>query len=210
MIRALKSYWAYASTWYKLVMLVGVPIVWVVGYVLTIDEYGGDGLTLLYVLMVVEATSDFFFMNGAYSKGGALSNFMQSSSKFPNLMKEVSAVDIVRRVLVLQIPLLMEVIYAMGNEDDMQWCKVMAFWTWMVIPTAQIAVFVARHFIEFAKTYFCVTMGFIILLILSVVIGLVFEEREIVVIPFFMVAFLIMSIVTVWYTGKKAKECYYD
>jgi hypothetical protein len=104
----------------------------------------------------------------------------------------------------------MEVIYDMGNEEGKYWCGTMALWTWSTILMAQIAVFVERHFIEFQKTYACVTIGFCISMFLTMIIATIFVTRMTIIILFFMVAFLIMSIVTVWYTGKKAKECYYD
>ena len=218
MLRALKSYWAYASGWYKLVMLVVMPIALVVGYVFIIKENQGARFAILNGLAIIEAGADICFMNGAYCKGFSGSNFMLCSSKFPRVMREVAGVDCIRRMLVFQIPVLMEVMYATGSEEALLWGKSMLVNTWGVMLIAQICVFVARHFVEWQKAYVCVMIGFMVLmnpLMILSMFGIIFEVWDVdvlsfVIAPIFMVAFLIMSIVTVWYTGKKAKECYYD
>lgn len=209
MLSALKSYWAYNNGIYKLIMLGIIPLVLVVGYVLTTGENAGSGLFFSFVLFVVDVESDYFFMNGAYCKDQDFSGMMQSSSKYTRIIKEVAAIDIVRRVLIYQIPFVMEFIFAVGNEERMQWCSLNSFWPWLEILVAQCVIFVTRHFVVWHRLHLGMTLGWCVMMLFFVFFATVLEGKPIVN-GVLMVAIFVVGIVTVWYTEKKGKERYYD
>lgn len=210
MLKALKSYWAFTNGAYKLMMLVVVPVILVAGYMLSIDEYAGNSLVLLIVLFFVDTASDFFFMNGFYRKGNNSLEFLQSSSRFPKLMKEVSGVDIVRRVLVYQIPFVLELIYASGSDERLQWCRFNAFWPWLAILMAQLVVFVARHFLVWHQVYLCTVIGYVVFMIGFLMISILGDGTPVITNAFLMTIIIILGGITIGYTEKKAKESYYD
>lgn len=209
MLKALKSYWAFTNSIYKIVMLGLVPLALIVGCMLLTKDGAGDSLLFLFALFVVDTESDFFFMNGTYYRGQEFSNFMQSSSKCICIIKEATVVDIVRRVVIFQIPFWVEVVFAVGDEGRMQWCRLNAFWPWLAIFVAQSVVFVMRHFIEWVKVHFCMTMGFISMMILFVIMAELFAGN-LIVNGVLIIAVFVVSVGTVWYTEKKGKERYYD
>ena len=159
MLKALKSYWAFTNGIYKLVMLGVVPLVMIVGPILLNRDSVGGSLFFLSILFVVDTESDFFFMNGAYCKEQEFSNYIQSSSKYIQFIKEVAGMDILRRVLMYQMPFIMELIFSLGDEGRMQWCKLNSFWPWLEIFMAQCIVFVTRHFIVWYRVYRAMVIG---------------------------------------------------
>ena len=209
MLRALKSYWAFTNGIYKLVMLGIVPLALIVGFVLSASEGAGNSLFFMFALFVVDIGSDFFFMNGAYCKEQEFSNYIQSSSKYIALIKEVAGVDILRRVLMYQIPFVMELIFAVGDAGRMQWCKLNSFWPWLEILVAQCIVLATRHFIVWHKVYGAMVIGWIVMMILFVFFATVLEGSAVVNSVLIALIFVV-SVVTIWYTEKKGKERYYD
>lgn len=209
MLRALKSYWAFTNGIYKQVMLGLVPLVLIVGHIMINKDDIGGSLFFLFALFVIDTESDFFFMNGVYHKELGFPNFVQTSSKYMRFIRAVTVVDIVRRLLVYQIPFVMEFIYAIGDEERMQWCHLNAFWPWLAAFVAQCVVFVARHLLEWIKVHLAMTIGFVVMMILFVVVRELFAGN-VMLNGFFLIVFLMISMVTVWYTEKKGKERYYD
>lgn len=209
MLRALKSYWAFTNGIYKCVMLGIVPFLLVAGYVILREEQAGISLFLLWFLFVVDTESDYFFMNGVYYKGLGFPESMRCSSKYIGFIREITIVDMVRRILVYQIPFVMEYIFAIGNEERMQWCRINSFWPWLEILVAQCVVFAARHYIEWAKIHFCMVIGYCIMMVLFVFFAMVLQG-SVFVNGVLVAVILAVNVGIVWYTQKKGKEGFYD
>lgn len=214
MLKALKSYWAFTHDLYKLVMLVLTPILLVIINIYLYANDVGSGLECFLILYGVDTISDLFFMNGLYKKSNDSLEFLQSSSKFQEMMREIVIVDIVRRVLIYHIPYFVILGCSIGNPEAMEWCRIMAVLPWLEVLTAQVVILVARHYVAWNQVYACVAIGYIIMLVLMIFIMLVNGIKgaisEVGMNAVLMVLVLIASIGTVWYTDKKVRESYYD
>ena len=148
-------------------------------------------------------------MNGTYCKEYEFSRIMLSSPRYLQFLHEVTVIDIVRRVLVFQIPFLMELILAAGDEGRIQWCRLNSFLPWLAILAAQSAVLISRHFVEWLKMHLCIVMVVVAMMFLFVIWGEIFKGN-VIGNGILMIAVLAASTVTIWYTRKKGKEKYYD
>lgn len=214
MLKALKSYWAFTNDLYKLVMLVLTPILLVIINIYLYVNDVGSGLECFIILYAVDTLSDLFFMNGLYKKSNDSLEFLQSSSKFQKMMREIVIVDIVRRVLIYQIPYFVFLGCSIGNPEALEWCRAMAVLPWLEVLIAQLVTLVARHYVAWNQVYVCTAIGYILLMVMMIfsffaeyIAG---DILEVGVNAVLMVLVLIASIGTVWYTDKKVRESYYD
>ncbi|MBQ8518950.1 MAG: hypothetical protein IJ455_05015 [Agathobacter sp.] len=210
MLKAWRSYWAFTNDLYKLMMLVVVPVALIATNIYLVARGHGDGLLTLFALYFIDTVSDLFFMNGFYRKSNSSLEFLQSSPKFARFVKEITIIDIVRRVLVYQIPFVVELIGAADSAEKLQWCKGNAFWPWLAILIAQLVVFVARHFVVWSQMYACIVAGYMVLMFCFLLIIIVGSGSPVITNLVLIVLILVMSMVTVWYTNKKVRESYYD
>lgn len=210
MLKAMKSYWAFTNGVYKLVMLVLVPILLVLVSLCLLEKDAGSGLERFFVLYAVDTISDFFFMGGFYKKSNSSLEFLQSSSKYPRVIKEVTMIDIVRRILVYQIPYVVTLLWSIGNPEAMEWCRTLAGLPWLEILIAQLVVLVARHYVMWNQVYLCTAVGFTILCVI-LLFTLLFDVIQPVITNVILIVFIIaVAIGMVWYTNKKVRESYYD
>lgn len=210
MLKAWKHYWAFTNSLYKLVLLFVVPIL-LIGVNIYFELYGevGDCIFALSCLYYADTISDVYFMGGFYHKGNSALEFMQSSSKFSNVMKDVVMMDFVRRVLVYQIPLLIAVVGA-ENAGEIQWCKLNAFWSWLMVLIAQCVVVAARHYELWHHIYACVAVGYCAMMFIFLFIAIVSEALPIATNIVLVVLVVVVGIVTIRYTDKKVRDSYYD
>lgn len=210
MLKAMKSYWAFTSDIYKLVMFVVVPILLIPVNLYLLEKDIGNGFEFFFVLYAVDTLSDFFFMGGFYKKSNSSLEFLQSSSRFVQMSREITIVDIVRRILFFQIPYVVILLWSIGNPEAMEWCRGCAFLPWLEILIAQWAVLVTRRYVEFNQATLCVSSGYFILVVCCIM-GFIFcEIQPVITVIVLIVLILITSIINVWYTGKKVRESYYD
>lgn len=210
MIRALKSYWAFTNGLYKLVMLVLLPIVLIVVNMYLAVQGDGDIVISLVVLYYIDTLSDNFFMGGFYSKNNDALEFLQSSTKFPRFAKEITIVDMVRRVLIYQIPFVIEMMYAIGNTEELEWSALNAFWPWLFVLTAQLVVVVSRHYVMWNQVYVCAIIGYSVMMLVFLFIASPYRVAPVITNLVLVVLVLIAGIITVRYTDKKVRESYYD
>ena len=214
MLRALKSYWAFANSLYKLVVLVLIPVVFVVINIYVYQDDVGSGIESFLALYAVDTLSDIFFMRGFYRKGNDALKFMQGSPRFRKTMGEIVIIDTIRRIVLYQIPYITLLCCARESIEDMAWLKEMAVMPWVLILSAQCSVLVARHFVVWNHVYACTALGYMIMVtILLFVISIVEIPNEAFmkgVWILFIALTLIIASGTVWYTDKRMKESYYD
>lgn len=212
MIKALKSYWAFTNDWYKLVMLVIVPILLIVLNCLFFHIWdAGDFLLVsLFVLYFIDAILDSFFMGGFYRKNNGALEFLQTSPRFAAFMKEIVLVDIVRRVLLYQIPFVTTLVCAMGDEYRLEWCSRHSFLPLFETLIAMLAIFVSRHFLTLSQAYATVMIGYMIILFCLLFLIMACAVNPWLVNGILVVCILLAGIATVWYTDKKVRASYYD
>lgn len=215
MLRAIKSYWAFTSKLYKCVMLVVVPILLIVSNSVLFNvwvegEYGDFLLVSLFVLYAVDAMSDIFFMGGFYRKNNGALEFLQSTPRFEEFMNEVVLVDIVRRVLIYQVPFVTGLICAKGNEYRLEWCSRHSFLPLVETLVAMLVVLAARHFVASNQAYVCVAIGYMIILFSLLFLIMACAKMPYIVNGILLVCILLASIGTIWYTSKKVRDGYYD
>ncbi len=213
MLKALKSYWAFTSCRYKLIMLVVVPILFFVTNI-TVYRYDvGTGLESFWILYVIDTISDDYFMGGFYKKGNHSLGFLQSSSRFRKMMQEVVIVDVIRRVIIYQIPYVTLLWCSIGDIEAMEWCRWTSFVPWIQVLTGQIVVLVRRHGVAGGQNSVSFAIGYIYMLLAISTIGYIGEMAGGNFVPVIVVTILLilfMAVVTMRYTDKKMEESYYD
>ena len=209
MVKALKSYWAFTGSLYKLVMLVIIPVLFIVLNIIKASEEYGNGLLSVMILYIADTMFDIFFLSGIYRKSNSALEFLQSSPRFADVMREITIVDMVRRILLYHIPLVVTWICSIGNTEKLAWCMMDAFVTWLAIWIAQIVIFAARHFVLWNQVYACAMFGYATWAMIFIAIK-TSDISHTIVNVISVTLILITGIATVWYTDKKVKESYYD
>lgn len=209
MLKALKSYWAFASGIYKVLVLLVVPVLMILINLSLLHEDVGSGIEVFFVLFYIDTYFDYFFMGGFYSKNNSSFEFLQTSNRFSKFAKEVVSVDVVRRVLWYQIPYYVTLIWVIGRTGELEAWKTMAYVPWLLTLGAQLTILVSRHYTTWNIAYVCSSIGFLI--IGTVLIVTLFAKIN----PWVFSMVLIVGVVvagfgTCLYTEKKVKESYYD
>ena len=163
---------------------------------------------------MIDVVSDFFFMRGFYRKGNDTLAYMQGSPRFLETVREITIVDVIRRVMVYQIPYMVLLSGSIGEAGAVDWCRTLAALPWLETIMAQLVVLVSRHFVAWNHLYLCMTVGFV-LIVISLILILFIGEQAVVnwtvgINAVLMIVVLIAAIVTVRYTDKKMEESYYD
>lgn len=195
-------------------MLMLTPIILVLVSVYLYVNDMGNGLEIFLALYAIDTVSDIYFMNGFYKKSNDSLEFLQSSPRFQKMIREITIVDIVRRIVVYQIPYFVILVCSIGNSEAMEWCKVMSALPWIEVLVAQLVVVVARHFVVWNHVYACTSIGAVIMMVIMIFNLLAVDmgsgTPEIGANVVLIVCVLLTSIGTVCYTDKKIRESYYD
>lgn len=211
MLKALKSYWAFANNAYKIVMLGLVPILLVGINIYVYQNDIGSGLECFIALFAVDTFSDIFFMGGLYSRKNGALGFLQSSPRFRRTISEITIVDTLRRVVLYHIPYVTIMCCAIEDAETKEWLRVIAALPWVEILFAQITVVMARHFVLWNHAYACTSIGYALMIFpMIIAVGIQEEDfkRKVCVVLITLTLAAIMG--TLWYTDKRMKESYYD
>ena len=222
MLKALKSYWAFTRTGYRVVMFVLIPIVVLattLGLMAIYPELIVIALIMSFVVLwTVEPMSDHWFMGGFYGKNKGALEFLQSSNRFSKFAQDVVLIDIIRRTVTYMMTYfaICSIGYVAGVEKEMEvnLYVVCSFLPFLSMFISQIEVLIGRHFDMWNQQYLVVMVGFIIQgITLSALIKLFLTTGiEIVwmILAVLFVLFVAASIGTVVYTNKKVRDSYYD
>ena len=209
MLKALKSYWAFTSGIYKVLMLLVVPVLMILINLSLLHEDIGSGIEMFFALFYIDTFLDFFFMGGFYSKNNSSFEFLQTSNRFAKFAREVVSVDAVRRVILYQIPYFTTLLWLIGNAEKLEWWKTMAYVPWFLTLGAQLVTLVSRHYTTWNIAYVCSSIGFLIIGIIMIIV-LFAEVSHWMFYVMLMIGVLIAGWGTSLYTEKKVKESYYD
>lgn len=211
MLKALRSYWAFANNVYKLVMLGLIPILLVGINIYVYQNDIGSGLECFIALYAVDTFSDIFFMGGFYNKHNGAMEFMQSSPRFRRTIREVAIVDALRRVVLYQIPYVTLWLCSRGDAEAMEWLLVVSALPWIEVFAAQLTILVARHFLLWNHAYACTAIGYLLMIFLMLPAVVLAAESLVAEVYIVFVVLALLTITgTIWYTDKKMKESYYD
>lgn len=215
MLRAIKSYWAFTSRIYKLIMLVLVPLVWMLlnSFFLTqgtVEETGSVLNGSIILLFVIDTMSDYFLLGGFYRKNNSALEFLQTSTKFSRVIREICIVDMFRRWICYQIPFVTALINVWGNEEKTEWCALFSYLPWAATLVAMLVVVVERHFVVCNQVYLCVVIGYAVLMILMLLFGASSIEHAVVINGIFIGLILFAGVGMICYTDRKVRDSYYD
>ena len=214
MIRAIKSYWAFTKRIYRLVVLILFPLLAVGCTVVAgvIDKkLMGLAIVGYYVFfMIAEPLSDFWFLGGFYSKNKGALEFMQSSSCFQSVIRDVVVVDLVRRVALNGVIFLVMICIGVVTEVNPEGYVLFAFFPLLEILLGEVVVLIGRHFDFWNHYYVVVLIGFMIAALFmakSIISWLNYLEIICAVIALLAV---VTAVITIHYTNKKVRDSYYD
>lgn len=215
MEKALKNYWAFTNPVYRLVIWVLVPGIFllvnsVVCTLEIVEEVDIVCLGSLVLFYIFEAVADYWFMGGFYAKNNSSLEFMQSSHRFFGFMQSVAVVDAIRRVLWYIGVSTLVLWIGLENGYSMDVYRMFGYVPLLEALLAQTAILIGRHFVVWNHAYLCVLIGFFLILLSMHSMSLVYLYHPILVNGILAVLFVLIGIVTVWYTGKKVRESYYD
>lgn len=213
MLRAIKSYWAFTNDLYKWVMLVFVPIILIVSNSVLSNVWAEADyvfLSSLLLLYVADTMSDIFFMGGFYHENNGALEFLQSTPRFQEFMREVGIIDIVRRVLIYQVPFVTALVCAWENEERMEWCIRYSYFPLLETLIAMLVVLVARHWVLWNQAYVCTVIGYVAIIFSYWLLDVISNEPSVIVNGILVVCVLLAGVGTVWYTREKVRDSYYD
>jgi len=213
-MRAIKHYWVFTNWQYKLFTLLLMPAV-VLG--MNLFGYLSNNMFVLGVafsffillLPMVDVMSDYWFLPGFYTKGNASLEFLQSTTKFQTMIRDVVVIDVIRRiVLYLGLFWIMHFM-SMGTSVE----GVMDRFNHMPVAEllfAQVAVFVSRFLRGWNQVYACAM--FAVAANAFLMSGTIHQSdfmRQGIVVLFAVLA-VAMMVLTVWFSLKKVRDSYYD
>lgn len=216
MITAWKSYNAFTSKGYKLIMFVIVPVLFVLVNSLVqtleiMEEADIVWLGTMIVLYVVDGMTDHWLMGGFYAKNNSSLEFLQTSNYFPQLMEQVVVVDIVRRgVSYIALSYIAVAIGRMqGYAED--WYIMFSDMPFALLAISQICALISRHFIMWNHVYICIVIGMIVFFATFIAFSVVtLAGYGWVLNALLLLVWGIASVITVVYTRKKVRDSFYD
>lgn len=222
MIRAIRNYWAFTKRSYRIGSMVLLPMVLLLPNLWFISKGLEDWVVLLMlvthgVAIVEDVMLDQGLLSGFYRKGNASMEFLQTSNRFEVLMRDVVAVDMIRRAVMYVVPYLITM--AALNDGDAFWNAV---WYNLYCPVLallvnQCAVFVGRHFIGMAQAYSASMVAYLAfygLALLMQFLGARLANDVVEMMQYssilWALLWAVVCVVTYVYTRKKVRESYYD
>lgn len=213
-MRAIKHYWVFTNWQYKLFTLLLMPVV-ILG--MNLFGYFSNNMFILGVafsffillLPMVDVMSDYWFLPGFYAKGNASLEFLQSTTKFQTMIRDVVIIDVIRRI-VLYLGLFW-IMHLVSMETSVE--GVIDRFSHMPVAEllfAQVAVFVSRFLRGWNQVYACAM--FAVGANAFLMSGTIHQSdfiRQGMAIALAVFA-VVMMVVTVWFTLKKVRDSYYD
>lgn len=212
----IKNYWAFTGKAYKFVMWLVLPLV-AIGT--SLWGYFSDNEMLIVVPIIIcflifpiiDVISDYWLLPGFYAKGNSSLEFLQTTTKFQKMIRDVVIVDIVRRVVLYAGTYAM--LYVLLSNKDIEsqaFIQIYYYQPVLNILVTQTAVFVARFFRSLQQVFGCSMFSAVPNAIyISVVKPLPQAVEQSIVMVLACVA-VVMIVVTIWFTQKKVRDSYYD
>jgi len=212
----IKKYWGFTNKGYKFLMWLVLPVLAVSlalwGY-FSENEFAIVIAAIISFLIfpIIDVISDYWLLPGLYAKGNSSLEFLQSTTKFQNMIRDVVIVDIVRRVaLYIGTYAILYVVCFSKDIETQAFIQIYFYQPVLNILVTQTAVFIARFFRSLQQVFGCSMFSTVPNAIyISVVKPMPLEVETPIVIALGVVA-IVMIGVTIWFTQKKVRDSYYD
>lgn len=117
----IRSYLVFTSLWYKIIMFAVLPVVLLGMQVLSTIVFQGTAIHLsVMLLIIVEIMADNWFLGGIQEKGSEKIDYLKTSSRGMEIMKNVLVMDLIRRFcsmgVILGVSWLITRIFGTTNE----------------------------------------------------------------------------------------------
>lgn len=212
----IKNYWIFTSKAYKFIMWLVLPLVsigtslW--GYFS--EQYFVilvPTILCFLIFPIIDVISDYWLLPGFYAKGNSSLEFLQTTTKFQKMIRDVVIVDIVRRVVLYAgTYAMLYVLLSNKGVEAQAFIQIYFYQPVLNVLVAQTAVFVARFFRSLQQVFACSMFSTVPNAIyISVVKPLPQAVEQPIVIALAGVA-VAMIAVTIWFTQKKVRDSYYD
>ena len=212
----MKNYWVFTNWVYRLVVLLVIPLAIIganiCGYFSNEKFILAIALVMYFMFLpVVDVMSDCWFLPGFYAKGNGSMEFLQSTTKFKSMIRDVVIVDILRRVAVYMG--LFGVMYFVFVSKDVPVYNIV--WNFGYMPVlevflSQTAVFVSRFFRGVNQVYACAMLTVAAnAFFMTGTAHLANPIKQMIIIALAVMA-VVMMIVTVGVSLKKVRESFYD
>jgi len=214
-LRAVKNYFAFTSWVYRLVVFFLMPLLSILYGnlgVITGGEVPGIvfQLPVFMLVIVVECITDYWFMGSFYSKHNSSLEYLQTSNRFKNIIKDVVVVDIIRRFITGIALYGVFVIIAWVVGEPLHFYQGFAFLPLYSFVMVMIANFISRHFNIVQYVYLAATLTMMVTALGFVPMEIVTENVTFWTLGILLVLCVVVSVITVWYSLKKVRDSYYD
>lgn len=212
----IKNYWVFTGKIYKVVLWLVLPVVAIAtilwGYFSENEMVVVIPTVLCFILYpIVDILSDFWLLPGFYAKGNNSLEFLQSTTKFQKMMRDVQIIDILRRVIFnLGTYALLYVLLSNKDVQSQAFIQIYFYEPVLNILVTQTAVFIARFFPSLQQVFGCSMFGTVPNAIYVTVVKPLPLETEQLFVTAFAVLAVVMIGVTIWFTQKKVRDSYYD
>lgn len=212
----IKNYWVFTGKAYKFVMWLVLPLV-AIGT--SLWGYFSDNEMLIVVptiicfliFPIIDVISDYWLLPGFYAKGNSSLEFLQSTTKFQKLIRDVVIVDIVRRVaLYIGTYAILYVVCFSKDIETQAFIQIYFYQPVLNILVTQTAVFVARFFRSLQQVFGCSMFSTVPNAIYVTLVKPLPQAMEQPIVIAFAGIAVVMIAVTIWFTQKKVRDSYYD
>lgn len=212
----IKNYWVFTGKGYKFLMWLVLPVVAIGSILWGYLSENGMVVVIPHILCfvlypIVDVLSDFWLLPGFYAKGNNSLEFLQSTTKFQKMMRDVQIIDVLRRVIFyLGTYALLYVLLSKKDVSSQAFVQIYFYQPVLNVLVTQAAVFFARFFSSLQQVFGCSMFSTIPNAIyITVVKPLPQTVEQLIVIAFAGIA-IAMIAVTIWFTQKKVRDSYYD
>lgn len=212
----IKNYWGFTNWGYKLILLLVVPLA-----VALLGAWGffTEGIIPMVVAVVVtfqvlpavDMVSDYWLLGGFYAKGNSSLEFLQTSTKFKPIIRDVVVVDIIRRLaFYLGSFLVMYLICVNKDEATQMFIQHYYYMPVLNIFIALTAVFISRFFrtlnyVFSASMFGMGANGFFMMAAMELPANVL----NVIIVGLALLS-VVMCVVTVMFSLKKVRDSYYD
>lgn len=188
----IRSYLVFTSLWYKIIMFAVLPVVLLGIQVLSAIVFQGTAIHLsVMLLIIVEIMADNWFLGGIQEKGSEKIDYLKTSSRGMEIMKNVLVMDLIRRFcsmgVILGVSWLITRIFGTTYEAT----KLAGFWglllaIFLTYTLSVLGIFIARFtsylWVNLLCSYVGSIAGLVILLVCtSMLIPMVLPDIALVV-----------------------------
>lgn len=213
MLRALKTYWAFTKLGYRLMVFILMPAVLLLlnGFCVYTEIPVMVSLLIGYSYLVpIDIITDYWFLGGFYAKNNSSLEYLQSSNRFREIIRDVVLVDILRRVLLYIGMYLLVMVMGLQDSEQMEWYAACSFLPLLCFVISQFGVLIGRHYVAWNQVYAVAAVAMVIEGISLTILMWLTSKNLWLVQGVLLVLAVAVSVMVVAYSKKKVRASYYD